>query len=85
VLWLSQKYGCGHERGQTIILSEGLIDNIVIVHISINFVIVEVKVYEVTHWHPGKIVARRTGTPVFTQVSKHIDVITKKIEDRLTE
>ncbi len=74
-----------HEKGPTILFREGLVDDIMIVHISINFVIVEVEDNKVTHWHPGKIVARRPRTPVFTQVSKHIDVIAQKIEYRLTE
>jgi hypothetical protein len=74
-----------HEKGPTILFPEGLVDDIVIVHISINFVIVEVEDNKVTHWHPSKIVARGTRTPVFTQVGKHIDVIAQKIEYRLTE
>jgi hypothetical protein len=78
-------YGYLHKKGQTIIFLARLVDNIVVIHISINFVIVEVKVDKVTHWHPGKIVAWRTGTPVFTQVGKHIDVIAQKVKDRLIE
>jgi hypothetical protein len=78
-------YSYLHKRGRTILFLERLVDNIVIVHISINFVIVEVEDNEVTHWHPGKIVARRTGTPVFTQVRKHIDVIAQKEKDRFSE
>ena len=64
-----------HEKGRTILFSEGLVNDIMIIHISIYFVFVEVKDNKVTHWHPGEMVARGTGTPVFTQVSKHIDVI----------
>lgn len=73
------------EGGRTILFSERLVNNIVIIYRSINFVIVEVKVDKVTHWYPGKKVAWRTGTPVFAQVSKHIYVIAQKVEDRLAE
>ncbi len=59
------------KRRQTILfLEEGFIDNVVI---------------NVTHWHPSHIVAGRARTPVFTEVSKHIDMITQKVEDRLVE
>jgi len=78
-------YGYLHEGGRTILFLERLVNNIVIIHRSIDFVIVEVKVNNVTHWHPGKIVVRRTGAPVLAQVSKHINVIAQKVEDGLTE
>lgn len=78
-------YGYLRKGGRTILFSERLVNNIVIIYRSINFVIVKVKVDKITHWYPGKIVARRTGTPVLAQVSKHIDVIAQKVEDRLSE
>jgi hypothetical protein len=56
-----------HEKGQTIIFfSEGFVNDIVIIHVSIYFVFVKVKDNKVTHRHPGEIVARGTRTPVFT-------------------
>ncbi len=74
------------KRRQTILfLEEGFIDNVVIIHISSDFIIVKVKINDVTHWHPSHIVAGRARTPVFTEVSKHIDMITQKVEDRLVE
>ena len=76
---------CTKRKKPTIIFSEGFVNDIVIIHISIYFVFVEVKDNKVTHRHPGEIAARGTGTPVFTQVSKHIDVIAQKIEYRLAE
>jgi hypothetical protein len=66
-------------------LEEGFIDNVVIIHIKSDFIIVKVKINDVTHWHPSHIVAGRARTPVFTEVSKHIDMITQKVEDRLVE
>jgi len=78
-------YGYPHEKTRTIFFSEGLVNDIMIVHVSIYFVVVEIKDNKVTHRHPGKIVARGTRTPVFTQISEHIDVIAQKIEYRLTE
>jgi hypothetical protein len=77
--------GHPHEKGRTILFSEGFVDDIMIIHISIYFVFVEVEDNNVTHRHPSEIVARETRTPVFTEVSKHIDVIAQKIEYRLTE
>ena len=74
-----------HEKGRTILFSEGFVNDIMIIHISVYFVFLEVKGYNVTHRHPCEIAARGTGAPVFTQVSKHIDVIAQKIEYRLSE
>jgi len=74
-----------HEKKLTILFSKGFVNDIMIIHISIYFVFVEVKDNKVTHRHPGEKVARGTGTPVFTQVSEHIDVIAQKIEYGLTE
>ena len=74
-----------HEKKPTILSSGGFVDDIMIIHISIYFVFVKVKDNKVTHRHPGEIVARGTRSPVFTQISKHIDVIAQKIEYGLTE
>lgn len=74
-----------YEKGRTILFSEGFVNDIVIIHKKIYLVIVEVKDNKITHWHPGEIVARGTGTPVFTEISEHINMIAQKMECRLTE
>lgn len=66
-------------------MEEGLVDNVVIIHICINLVVVKVKINDITHWDPCHIVARGAGTPIFSQVSKHVDMIAQKVEDRLVE
>jgi hypothetical protein len=66
-------------------LEKGLVDNVVIIHICIDLVVVKVKINDIMHWDPSRIVARRAGTPIFTQVSKHIYMITQKEEDRSVE
>lgn len=78
--------GYPQEWGRTILLlQEGLVDNVVIIHICIDLVVVEVKINDITHWDPSRIVARGARTPIFTQVSKHIYMITQKEEDRSIE
>jgi hypothetical protein len=72
-------------RRTVLFLEEGLVDNVVIIHICINLVVVKVKINDITHWDPGDIVARGTGAPIFTQVGKHIYMITQEVKDRLVE
>lgn len=72
-------------RRTILFLEEGLVDNVVIIHICINLVVVKVEINDITHWDPSDIVARGTGAPIFTQVSKHIYMITQEVKDRLVE
>ena len=72
-------------RRTILFLEKGLVDNVVIIHICIDLVVVKVKINDITHWDPCCVVARGAGTPIFTQVSKHIYMITQKEEDRLIE
>jgi hypothetical protein len=79
-------HGFREKRRRTILfIEEGFVDDVMIIHIKMDFVIVKVKINDVTHRHPSHIVARGTRTPVFTQVSKHIDMIAQKDENRLGE
>lgn len=73
-------------EGLTVLFSEqGFVDDIVIIHISMNHVVAQVEIDCITHRDPGKVVARRARTPVFSQISEHVDVIAQKVKERVAE
>jgi hypothetical protein len=74
-----------NERQTILFLEQGLVDDIVVIDISINHVIVQVEINRITHRNPGKVVARWARTPVFPQISEHIGVITQKVKNRVAE
>jgi hypothetical protein len=50
-----------------------------------NHVVAQLEINCITHRNPSKVVARRARTPVFSQVSEHVDVVAQKVKERVAE
>lgn len=56
-----------------------------IIDIEIDSVVVHVEVDDVYHRREGIVIAGRPGCPVFAEICEHVDVVSKKVETRLSE
>ena len=73
------------EAQTVVLLDKRLVDDVVVVDVQIDGVIVHVEVDDVYHRREEVIVTRWARAPILSKVYQHVDVITKKVETRLTK
>lgn len=68
-----------------VLLDERLVDNIMVVHVHVDFVILHIQIDRVQHGDVTMIVSWRPGAPVLPQVSEHGNVVPEKEKSSLSQ